>query len=596
MTGVTVTTNEGEIRRLRKIGAFWMIFPPILGLVPFFNFSGWMLIATAAVGGGVSRWYFDRASKMQQIKAANEKYQFDVLEDCSFIDRTYIGHGMEFNDYKSAFEARTLEIGKIDPKEQERLHSEQVKRMKPFYLTDDDATRHFLTYASTGLGKTELLLSIIRSSVISRGSGCLIFDAKGDETLISKVYAMAKEASREDDVRFVNFNRPEYSHTYNPLLYGNVREGVSSVMKLFDTKGEQFFRDMARGALTAAFLVIRAQPEPVAFNFSDLAVLFSEYGEMDRLYRNVVPEHPDRGVIWSFLKQFHGHDYRGEPFIDTKRYSELLTGLHVKMLDFSHSEYRHVLNDYSPDIELKRAIMENKIIVVVIPALSDKEGVTLFGRLFLADLSRAIGQIQQDRMKPALPFFCFLDEYPSFADESHIELWQQARSANVSLWPAAQGKGFMDRVAPFFGDNLGTNNWHHFYFDIRDPKSREYAAKLAGTTIRRFRSESDSESFAYSRENTKTGAIRNENLGKSRTSSVRETREDLLQPDDFLMDAGNAILVAKRGVYRMTLPIVEFDLRIPTLDEIELARFEKPNVRGLNLMRERLKREDRQIG
>jgi intracellular multiplication protein IcmO len=339
-------------------------------------------------------------------------------------------------------------------------------------------------------------------------------------------------------------------------------------------------------------LTIHAQPNPRAYNFSDLAVLFSDYAEMERLFRNIPRDHPDREVVWSFLKQFHGTDRNGDPVVDTKRYAEWLTGLNVKMLDFSHSEYRRILNDYSPDIELKSAIMRNKIIVVVIPALSDKEGVTIFGKLFLADLARAVGQIQSDRLKPALPFFCFLDEYPSFADESHTELWQQARSANISLWPAIQGKGFMDRVAPFFGDNLATNNWHQFYFDIRDPRTREFATKLAGTTIRKFRSTSDSESFGYSRENTKTGAIRNESLGKGKSSSVREQREDLLQPDDFVMDPGNAIFVAKRGTYRVVLPIVEFASRIPTLDEIALPRFEKPNVQGLNLMRDRQRRTD----
>lgn len=595
MSGVTVTTNESEIRRLRRVGMAWLVLPPVFGLMPpFLPLKPLVLALLAAFGGLASHRYLSQAKEMEEIRAANEKYRYDALNDCAFTDRTYIGHGMDFNDYKTAFEARAGELGKLPPEEQKRLHLAQVHRMQPLYLTDDDATRHVLTYASTGLGKTELLLSIIRSSVINRGSGCLIFDAKGDETLITKVHAMAKESGREDDVLFINLNRPDYSHTYNPLLYGSVRERVSSLMKLFDTRGEQFFRDLARGALTAAMLAINAQPEPIAFNFSDLAVLFSDYNEMDRLYQNVPRDHPDRGVILSFLKQFHGRDARGDEYIDTKRYAEFLTGLHVKMLDFSHSEYQRVLNDYSPDIELKRAILENKIIVVVIPALSDKEGVTLFGRLFLADLARAVGQIQQDRLKPALPFFCFLDEYPSFADETHIELWQQARSANVSLWPTVQGKGFMDRVAPFFGDNLGTNNWHHLYFDIRDPKSREYAAKLAGTTIRSFRSESTGETFAYSRENTQTGAKRQENLGRSRSSSTREMREDLLQPDDFAMDAGNAILVAKRGVYRMVLPIVEFDVPVPTLDEISLARFEKPNVRGLHLMRERLKREDRQ--
>lgn len=576
--------REGLIRKYRTRAVLALFVPCVVVLLPFLPTSFWLWGAVGLGAGTYSAWSWLQARKLAATEHVAERYQQEVIDDLTFTSQTFLGYGMEFGEYREAYDRAGAEKGRLSPEEKQAIHALQIKRMKPLFLSDNDSTRHVFMVAPTGLGKTELFQSVILPAAIKRGSGCVLFDAKGDEKLITRIYTMAREFHREEDVLFINFNKPEISHSYNPLLYGNTRQIVSTIMKLFDKRGEQFFRDISRAALTAALIAIKGQPRELAFNFMDLAAIFSGYHELERLYHDMPDSNEDKQVVWSFLKRFRGHDKNGNEVVDTQRYNEWLTGLANKMLDFSHSEYRRILNDYSPDIELKSAILGNKIIVVVIPALSDKEGVELFGKLFLGDFARAVGQIQEDPHKPSPPYLAFLDEYPSFADETHLELFQQARSANISLWVATQGIGFMSKVAPFFAENLAGNCWHHLYFDIRDPKSREFAAKLAGTTVRRYRAESEAENYGYSHENVQTGARRMESRGRSVSAGTREMVEDLITANDFEMDEGNAILLAKRGVYRMVLPMVEIRRPLPRLNEIRLVRFDKHQVAGLNLM------------
>lgn len=588
---LTDSSRREHVIQLRQRAVAWTFLSLLVAALPFFSRHPLLFLVGGALAGLTVAISWERATALAKQIDVDRKYKQQEIADCHFTDRTFLGYGMDFAQYRDVFDQQERKTGRMDPGDVDELHQKLARdHMGPIFLSDSDITRHVLVFGATGLGKTELYLSVIQSAVLKRGGGCLIFDAKGDEKLIVSVYAMAKEFNRAEDVLFINFNKPDYSHTYNPLLQSSTRELVSTLMKLFDKRGEQFFRDTARAALTAAILAIKAQPQRVAFNFSDLAVLFSNYHELEALYEKMPADHPERDVVWSFLARFNVSGPDGSTYIDTKRYNELLTGLSNKMLDFSHSEHRYILNDYSPDIELKSAILQSKIIVVVVPALSDKEGVELFGKLFLGDFARAVGQIQQERNKAPFPFVAFLDEYASFADESHIELWQQARSANVSLWPAVQGKGFMAKVGPSFMENIAGNNWHHIYFDVRDPETRDYAVRLAGTIIRRYRSETESESFGYGHSNAELGAIRQENKGRSISQGQREMKEDLLQATDFSMPEGNAILIAKRGTYRMVLPMVEFKDPLPRLEEIKLARFEKHNVVGLQLMRNLSKR------
>lgn len=536
-------------------------------------------------------------NKKQSVSPLDKRFKMIEPKDGQITPCIYLGQAMDFIDYKDGLEAyQPTQHDLRGAALKERYDAEIFDSMESMFLSDDMQTRHAMLAGSTGVGKTEFLLSMLVQQ-LKRGGGAMIFDAKGEDALLAKINYLCEKFGRGDDLFFINPDRPHISHTYNCLLQGNVRQVISTTMKLTGKSKEEFFRNEARKALTAAIVCLQSQPNKPAFSFSDLAVLFSDIKIFLRLFKRIptTPEfNDDREFVWAFLKNSVTYDREGEPMFNEQRYKEILSGLQTTMMDFSHTEYRKILNDYSPDIEMRQSILDNKIIVISVPALSDKEGASILGKLVLADVARAIGQLQSERNYPLVPYMVFLDEYGSIKDESHTDLFQLARSANIFLLLAVQAKSFLDDESLIFADKLLTNCWTHIYLDVRDPQTRENAAKLAGKTIRAFKTQTESSGAGYGNKNSETGAIRQESMSQSTSSGYKETREDILMPEDFTGEPGEAIIIGKYGTLKARLPIVEFAEDPPPVDEINLPYFEKPVVPGLDLMSMQLK-NDKQL-
>ena len=94
------------------------------------------------------------------------------------------------------------------------------------------------------------------------------------------------------------------------------------------------------------------------------------------------------------------------------QYKTLTQGLVSKLSAFAHSEYSSIVNTYAPDVDLKHAILNNEVVVLSMSSLADKDGVELFGKLFISDLARAVGEIQLEKSKPLMMFPAIFDEYP----------------------------------------------------------------------------------------------------------------------------------------------------------------------------------------
>ena len=552
-------------------------------------------LAIGAILGPLSIYYWLNGNKTHRAKSIDFNHRYIAPSNARVVPSLYLGHGIEFTDFDDVFEHWLMEnkVVKVDSRARKRYlaYLFASQQFQPFYLPHNMLVRHLSITGGSGSGKTELYLSAIYQ-IMRKNGGCIIFDAKGSGDLIAKIDYLAQITGRGSDMMFVTMDRPN-SHTYNPLLYGSARQTISTVMKMESKTKEEFFRNLNRWALTCAIICLQLQPDKPAFNFSDLGVLFNDPYEFHRLFLNMPKNDPGTSFVWQFLKQWVISDREGQTVYDLNRYRERLTGLANNMFSLTHSEYGRVINDYSPDIELKSAISENKIIVISMGALSDKEGLEMFGKLFMADLARAIGQIHAERDPPLSPFVVFLDEYASFADESHVELTQLARDANISIWLSTQGKGFLDKVEATFTARMLTNCQTHIYFDTRDPDTREFASKLAGTVLRSFKQDSEGESSASSSKNFETGQLTTDNEGYSRSSGWKETREDLLQPEHFAaLLPGDAIVLSKFGTYRMRLPMIDFMEDPPDVDEIILPYAEKPRRAGLNLMNQIIKNDE----
>jgi hypothetical protein len=450
--------------------------------------------------------------------------------------------------------------------------------------------------AATGTGKTELILAIIQQQ-IRKGAGLILVEAKSDSDLSGAIYGMMEAADRLDEFRLINFEFPEISHTYNPFYSGGVRATISTAMKIQANSTEQFWNDVTKHSLTAAILTLKLQPDEPAFHIQDIIAVLSDFelllDYISRIREQDSNAHFDgKRWLYSYLRYWRDEQKGGW---NTGQFKTLLLGMITKLGAFAHSEYARIVNTYNPDVDIKEAILNNQVVVLSMSALADSEGVKMFGQLFISDLARAIGEIQLEKSKPLMICPAIFDEYPSFMDESHISLFQLARSANVPIIIAFQGVGFLAKLDPTFVETVLGNCWTHLYCDVRDTTTRKFAVTLAGTVVRQYLSEASGTSSGTSHGSDESGLVSNDNQGASTTTSTKATREEILQPEDFsTLDQGDGIIVAKSGTYRVRLPMVRNTFKSRHFSEMKLVRRHKRARSGIDAW-ERFYKKNQQL-
>lgn len=496
------------------------------------------------------------------------------LTDCDLRRNTYFGQVMPYSEWKANIEEVRNEKGVVTADSIRQTLNEVYPQMMPFMLTDDLMTRHVALLAATGTGKTELLLSIIQQQ-IRKGAGLILVEAKSDSDFAGSIYAMMREANRLDQFKLVNFEYPEQSHTYNPVYSGGVRATLSTLMKIQANSKEEFWTDVARYTLTAATLVLKLQPGSLAFNIKDMIALLMDFDLLLSYTKRIRPEeskYHKEGMDWlySYLRNWWKE---ADQEWNYSQYKSLTQGLVSKLSAFAHSEYSSIVNTYVPDVDLKQAILNNEVVVLSMSSLADKDGVELFGKLFISDLARAVGEIQLEKSKPLSMCPAIFDEYPSFMDESQVQLFQLARSANVPIIIAFQGVAFLERISPEFVEMVLGNCWHHLYCDVKDNKTRDFAVKLAGTVITKMESTAEGRSIGASHASDESALIANQSDGESSTVSTKVQREELIQPEDFsTLDQGDGIIVGKSGTYRVRMPMVRNKFPNVQFKDMQLVR------------------------
>lgn len=579
-----------KLSRQRKMAISGAIFG---SAIPFMPTP--MVIAMGLAAAYTALGINQQAAFLDEPEAWDSQLEEAELTDCDLRRNTYFGQVMPYQDWKDHLEAVRNEKGRVRADDVRETLNNVYSQMMPFMLTDDLMTRHVALMAATGTGKTELLLAIIQQQ-IRKGAGLILVEAKSDSDFAGSIYSMMKAANRLDQFKLINFEFPEQSHTYNPVFSGGVRATLSTLMKIQANSTEEFWTDIARYTLTAATLVLKLQPGAPAFNIKDMIALLADFDLLLMYLNRIRPEeskYHKEGKDWlySYLRNWWKADDESWNY---NQYKTLTQGLISKLSSFAHSEYSGIVNTYAPDVDLKQAILNNEVVVLSMSSLADKDGVELFGKLFISDLARAIGEIQLEKSKPLAMCPAIFDEYPSFMDESHVQLFQLARSANVPIIIAFQGVGFLENISPAFVEMVLGNCWHHLYCDVRDTKSREFAVKLAGMVITRMESTAEGSSVGNSHASDEAGLVANQSDSESSTVSVKSQREEMIQPEDFAtLDQGDGIMVAKSGTYRIRLPLVRNTFPNVQFRDMQLVRRRPRGREGIYAWDEFTKRNKR---
>lgn len=472
----------------------------------------------------------------------------------------------------------------------------------PLFLSDEDLCRHGIIEGQTGMGKSVFGKTLMFQQ-IQRGGGLLFIDGKLDEDNIQDIYEYAVYCGRGHDFLVVNPGRPEMSNTYNPILFGDPDEVAARIISLIpstaSSAGADFYKSSSALALVCFISALQESTQAqvdawvkeckgkglpenyvdnnrvtgVAYNFLDLALLTMNEGVLNNLLHRVQSSSPDsltRKNLSIFLEQyakesnnnFGGNEApAGTLQIDLKRLKETLGGIGARMHQFGSGKFGPVLNSYTPEVKMYDAIRDGKIVYVALPTMGKDVAAQNLGKIVIADLRTAISWLQMNKQdRPTIPFLAFLDEMSSYSTETLAVMFEQARSARVSLWPAIQTDSGLSNISEDFKERIMANTETKVFFKLSSQDTAVAASDAIGVTKRVASSETNSQGTSASAQAMNIGPNKNLSDSASSASGEREQEEPLVHPDQIkALEAGECIVLRSPRVWNIRVPLIDLE-------------------------------------
>jgi intracellular multiplication protein IcmO len=463
---------------------------------------------------------------------------------------------------------------------------------QPVHIPDEDLMRHGFILGQSGVGKT-VLGKLLMFQQIQRGGGLMFIDGKMNADDIQSIYQYCRWAGREDDLLILNPGDPDTSHTYNPILRGDPDEIAARILSLIpsteNNPGADHYKQSANQGITT--LVAALQAAGLSYNFIDFTILLMNHKAIEELetkLKKTVPNHPATKNLSLFLEQYKGGGKLGggaENMVDIKRMKETFGGVGGRMYMFGTGKFGTVLNTYTPEIDLFDAIRSNKIIYAALPTMGKNEAASNFGKMLLGDLRTAISWVQAlpEAERPNPPFLTFMDEVGSYAVQSLARPFEQARSAAISLFPAAQTLANLEVVSDDFKEMVMGNTWTKIFFKLGSQKSAEEAADLIGMKMAETMQMATSQSSSESQAAATLAPSGNVGDGAGMTTTAKLEEKHRVSPDELKSLGKGECIVLYGGdtLFNIRVPMIAIDKKTSAkLGKLELARRRKKSVVG----------------
>lgn len=310
---------------------------------------------------------------------------------------------------------------------------------EPVFIPYTAICQHIAINGSTGTGKSVLAASMMAQQMRNGGGLCFI-DGKLSNKELQAVWQMACWAGRESDLLIINAGNPEMSNTYNPILRGDPQEVTSRIMMLLpDTAGNAGADHYRASALTALQTIISAfQLIGLPYNFADLTACIMDIDALKHIENQLMLEYPDANETVGWLSLMK--TYTKDGFFNFDQFQERLSGLAGRLSQFSDGSFGRVMATYNPEIDFESAILQNKIVYVMLPTMAKNEQSIALAKIIIADMRTAISNFQRlpAHLLPDPPFMIVPDEAGSYIDESWGRIFEQARSSKIFLAPCYQ--------------------------------------------------------------------------------------------------------------------------------------------------------------
>ncbi len=289
-----------------------------------------------------------------------------------------------------------------------------------FGIYQHDRLLHTYILGKTGVGKTNLLTTLILQDIIYGRAVC-VFDVHGDltATILNNI-----PGNRKQNLIYLDIPNTSLSYRYNPLKRVSYEKRSMVASGILDT-----FKKLWRGAwgvklehiLRYILLTLLDQEES---NFSDIPRIIHDVSFRQKCIENIVS---------SDVKQFWQYEFAKY----TK--NDLIPILNKVGAFVVHPAIKRFLIDNKRELSLRNAIDTNKVVLINLNKGSlGVDTSHILGSLLLNAIMNASFSRVDTAEYYRKPVAVFLDEFQNYTTQSITSMLSELRKFKVSLVMAHQ--------------------------------------------------------------------------------------------------------------------------------------------------------------
>jgi len=352
----------------------------------------------------------------------------------------------------------------------------------------DNINQHISLFGGSGSGKSVWLFSLLKQS-LERGGGFSFLDGKGDLSMYHEMIRLAADAGRLDDFLILNFNEEnsrnkniKVSNSFSIFEVLELTDIQNIVSSLTVGKATDFFGKQTESTLNNIFYILeymKQSGELIDFN------VFSEALDLKALMVNYLPaskddpNKPDPNYLrWNGLENYAKFwvrkDFIHKGIVVSTEILSLLSkydketkiwknedeasengfkcvadenltqqvggyaGMTISAIKNIVMPYSHIFNTPKNDIDFEKAIAQNKIIYILIPAMK-----------MSAKTPHALGAFVLESMKTAASKA--LGDNPEIGSGDIFEDFNKIQRTANPIYPIV-----LDELASFFEMSLNS--------------------------------------------------------------------------------------------------------------------------------------------
>lgn len=346
-------------------------------------------------------------------------------------------------------------------------------------IPDKDRKRHTFIIGTTGVGKTRLAESMIDQD-IRKGNSVVFFDPKGDQEIFSKIYEVAADCGRKDDLMLVTPVYPEYSAVIDPLaFYFYPEELVNHIISGIKAGKEPYYRETAKtitmSIVMANILLAQAEGRPATQNIELIrqCAQFKTLGDIAVALESVAS--PEAIALASTIRRFTNGD--------DEHFAKVSSSLQNCLNELTQGNIGKIIGQADSNRFMERLEQGRPVILVVqTSSMIVRESGAILGKIILSMIQSFVGRVYGGNRKCVTPpLAIYIDEAQSLLYEGAEELFSKAGSADVMITAFTQSvQNLYAVIGEDFAKAILDNTNTKIFMRCVDAETAEYVVKHFG--------------------------------------------------------------------------------------------------------------------